>query len=229
MRPRDRRALPGRRPRRDVGRRPPKKKREIDSLLDELKSRNTMRGLGVAVDEPAPAYAPAPVPRRDEGVTYSETTNLMVANLAQTVTEEKLNQLFGQFGEVFSVKVMWPRSDEERRRRNRGFVSFVKREDAADALAALDNAAVDGVRVQASRWDSGPGSAAAPAVISEVLAVIPPADPFLRAVIDQLAAYVAADGRPFEESVRAREANNPLFRFCVVQDAQDTDTRYYRW
>lgn len=43
---------------------------------------------------------------------------------------------FGRFGPIASVKIMWPRTDEEKRRqRNCGFVSFMHR---ADGQAAKD-------------------------------------------------------------------------------------------
>lgn len=65
------------------------------------------------------------------------TTNLYVGNLAPSVTEELLNEIFGRFGAINSVKVMWPRSEEERaRKRNCGFVSFKSRADAEDALVS---------------------------------------------------------------------------------------------
>lgn len=63
-----------------------------------------------------------------------ETTNLYVGNLAPTTTEETLNEIFGKFGQIYSVKIMWPRTDEERSRaRNCGFVSFMQRADAGEA------------------------------------------------------------------------------------------------
>jgi U2-associated protein SR140 len=41
---------------------------------------------------------------------------------------------FGRFGPLGSVKVMWPRDEEQRRRgRNNGFVSFMVRRRPADA------------------------------------------------------------------------------------------------
>jgi RNA recognition motif-containing protein len=44
-------------------------------------------------------------------------------------------ELFGRYGEINSVKVMWPRTEEEKaRKRNCGFVSFKRRADAEDAL-----------------------------------------------------------------------------------------------
>lgn len=39
--------------------------------------------------------------------------------------------MFGAFGPLASVKIMWPRNEEERRRdRNCGFVAFMVREHA---------------------------------------------------------------------------------------------------
>jgi len=53
------------------------------------------------------------------------------------VDEEVLKREFGQFGAVASVKIMWPRDEEQRRRgRNCGFVAFMTRDGAQ---AAKDN------------------------------------------------------------------------------------------
>ena len=66
------------------------------------------------------------------------TTNLYCGNLAPTMTEERLVRIFGRYGDVASVKIMWPRTeDEKRRKRNSGFVSFMRRDDAVDALDNL--------------------------------------------------------------------------------------------
>ncbi|KAJ4834341.1 Protein rrc1 [Turnera subulata] len=58
-----------------------------------------------------------------------QTTNLYV-------DENFLLRTFGRFGPIASVKIMWPRTEEERRRqRNCGFVAFMNR---ADGQAAKD-------------------------------------------------------------------------------------------
>lgn len=50
--------------------------------------------------------------------------------------ENFLLRTFGRFGPIASVKIMWPRTEEERRRqRNCGFVAFMNR---ADGQAAKD-------------------------------------------------------------------------------------------
>jgi U2-associated protein SR140 len=44
------------------------------------------------------------------------------------VDENFLLRTFGRFGPIASVKIMWPRTEEERRRqRNCGFVAFMNR------------------------------------------------------------------------------------------------------
>lgn len=54
------------------------------------------------------------------------TTNLYVGNMAPQVDEQILLREFGRFGPLGSVKVMWPRDEEQRRRgRNTGFVLFM--------------------------------------------------------------------------------------------------------
>ncbi|KAG8381938.1 hypothetical protein BUALT_Bualt05G0024700 [Buddleja alternifolia] len=65
-----------------------------------------------------------------------QTTNLYVGNLSPQVDESFLLRTFGRFGPIASVKIMWPRTEEEKRRlRNCGFVAFMNR---ADAQAAKD-------------------------------------------------------------------------------------------
>lgn len=50
------------------------------------------------------------------------------------VDENFLLRTFGRFGPIASVKIMWPRTDEERRRqRNCGFVAFMNRNEAQAA------------------------------------------------------------------------------------------------
>ena len=58
--------------------------------------------------------------------------------LVGQMNEEMLCQQFGKFGALASVKVMWPRTEEERaRNKNCGFVAYMKREDAEKALDTM--------------------------------------------------------------------------------------------
>ena len=45
---------------------------------------------------------------------------------------------FGQYGAIASVKIMWPHTEEERsRQRNCGFVCFMERQEAQEAMDGL--------------------------------------------------------------------------------------------
>ncbi|KAG3171336.1 hypothetical protein PC128_g18755 [Phytophthora cactorum] len=184
-----------------------------------------------------------------------ETTNLYVGNLAPTVTEEVLQAEFGRYGEVYSVKIMWPRSEEERaRRRNCGFVSFYERRDADDARINLDNKELEGqpmivgwgkaVKIQPRARAPGlllPPTAPVPSVTTTPTVSTPnadltgkptitieiPTDQEARRRVDNLAHYVAADGLQFENAVRMREANNKAYSFFF--EPQSALALYYRW
>ena len=62
-----------------------------------------------------------------------------VGSTTAQVTEDLLCREFGKYGPIASVKIMWPRSNEERdRNRNSGFVCFMNRKDAEKAFRAAD-------------------------------------------------------------------------------------------
>ncbi|KAG3109230.1 hypothetical protein PI125_g11114 [Phytophthora idaei] len=223
----------------------PKKRRAIDEFLEEMKERGpapiSMEGVGMAKGS------------FDNG--DPETTNLYVGNLAPTVTEEVLQAKFGRYGEVYSVKIMWPRSEEERvRRRNCGFVSFYERRDADDARINLDNKELEGqpmivgwgkaVKIQPRARAPGlllPPAAPVPSVTTTSTVSTPnadltgkptitieiPTDQEARRRVDNLAHYVAADGLQFENAVRMREANNKAYSFFF--EPQSALALYYRW
>ena len=71
---------------------------------------------------------PLPVPEAAarSDTTDTSTTNLYIGNLAPDLDEHVLMKEFGRFGPIASVKIMWPRDEEQRRRgRNNGFVAFM--------------------------------------------------------------------------------------------------------
>ena len=109
-----------------------KPKGDIEALLQEMQQQSAAFGHVVAshsVQQPESGSF-------DDG--NPATTNLYVNNLALSITEEKLAEIFGEYGDINSVKIMWPRTAEEKmKKRNCGFVSFMNRDDAADALVSL--------------------------------------------------------------------------------------------
>lgn len=95
--------------------------------------RQQRRDLGLALPEEV-HNDHASLEQSDQG-----STNLFVGNIAPHVDESMLLHEFGRFGPIGSVKIMWPRDEEQRRRgKNTGFVAFMRREDAERAKDALD-------------------------------------------------------------------------------------------
>ncbi|KAF8392994.1 hypothetical protein HHK36_021235 [Tetracentron sinense] len=83
-----------------------------------------------------------------------QTTNLYVGNLSPEVDENFLLRTFGRFGPIASVKIMWPRTEEERRRlRNCGFVAFMNRADGQAAKDEMQEWVVDVADVADSSLD----------------------------------------------------------------------------
>lgn len=58
--------------------------------------------------------------------------------LSLQMGEQRLMEVFGRYGPLASIKIMWPRNDDERSRgRNCGFVAFMHRKDAERAMNML--------------------------------------------------------------------------------------------
>lgn len=77
------------------------------------------------------------------------TTNIYLGNLNPKITEQELMELFGRYGPLASIKIMWPRSEEEKsRNRNCGFVAYMSRVDAERALRALNGRDVMGYEMK---------------------------------------------------------------------------------
>ncbi|KAF4086504.1 hypothetical protein AMELA_G00107280 [Ameiurus melas] len=118
-------------------------KEELKQIQEERDERHRMKGR-VSRFEPLPTVEG----RRsflDESAPGSHdvgdptTTNLYLGNINPQMNEEMLCQEFGRYGPLASVKIMWPRTDEERaRERNCGFVAFMTRRDAERALKHLN-------------------------------------------------------------------------------------------
>ncbi|XP_017778699.1 PREDICTED: U2 snRNP-associated SURP motif-containing protein isoform X2 [Nicrophorus vespilloides] len=81
------------------------------------------------------------------------TTNLYLGNLNPKkcfqITEQQLMEIFGRYGPLASIKIMWPRSDEEKSRgRNCGFVAYMSRRDGERALRNLNGKDVLGYEMK---------------------------------------------------------------------------------
>ncbi len=77
------------------------------------------------------------------------TTNLYLGNLSPNLTEKTLSELFGKYGPLASIKIMWPRTEDEKARgRNCGFVAYMSRRDGERALEHLLGKDVDGFEMK---------------------------------------------------------------------------------
>ncbi|GLT85224.1 hypothetical protein SLE2022_034200 [Rubroshorea leprosula] len=169
------------------------KSRNIDHFMEELKHEQEMRERrnqerdhsrdGRHGDSSAPSSRFDELPDDfdpsgklpgsfDDG--DPQTTNLYVGNLSPKVDENFLLRTFGRFGPIASVKIMWPRTEEERRRqRNCGFVAFMNR---ADGQAAKDE--MQGVVVYEYELKIGWGKSVA--LPSQALPAPPPGQMAIR-------------------------------------------------
>uniref|UniRef100_A0A674N532 U2 snRNP-associated SURP motif-containing protein n=1 Tax=Takifugu rubripes TaxID=31033 RepID=A0A674N532_TAKRU len=106
-----------------------KKKSNLELFKEELKH-SPVFSVSAVLDDCAPG---------SHDVGDPSTTNLYLGNINPQMNEEMLCQEFGRYGPLASVKIMWPRTDEERaRERNCGFVAFMNRRDAERALKHLN-------------------------------------------------------------------------------------------
>eukprot|EP01105_Mastigella_eilhardi_P004290 TRINITY_DN156_c1_g1_i2.p1 TRINITY_DN156_c1_g1~~TRINITY_DN156_c1_g1_i2.p1 ORF type:complete len:743 (-),score=184.89 TRINITY_DN156_c1_g1_i2:32-1984(-) len=228
------------------------KRQSLEALKEELKraqdSREKKQQPGGVADL-APSLSAAP-----QGTwADNDSTNLYVANISPQVTEDVLYDEFIKYGPIGSIKVMWPRSEEERQRqRNCGFVAFMERHDAEMAKDALQGALVRGHELRIS-WSkavprpphpmlkpmSGGGALLPPPSSGclplpsvhpqQPIAVLLPADPVRRALINRLAHFVVENGHNFEQLVMQRECKDPSSPMAFLQAPSSPEYTYYRW
>ncbi|WWD06619.1 hypothetical protein V865_004712 [Kwoniella europaea PYCC6329] len=132
-----------------------KGKRVMDSFLEEIKNNQIAqeRRLGQQAKQAGSSVAALAAWESEKGshiVGNQETTNLFISNLPSNITEESLGMFFAKLGPIGTVKIMWPRGDEDTSvgasmtitRRSKpglsGFVSYMKRKDAERAVREYD-------------------------------------------------------------------------------------------
>ena len=182
------------------------------------------------------------------------TTNLYVGNLAPTLDEHTLKLAFGKYGPIASIKIMWPRDDEQRTGgRMSGFVAYMSRRSAEEALESLQGMVLHNAELRLgwskavqlpavpcwpppSGYEPGFSTAGAVTLAHEPLhhAALPPRIdvrlPRTAArlhLVDTLASYVLLDGTTFENLICAREHGNPDFAF--LRDQTSEEYLYYKW
>ncbi|GFG39613.1 hypothetical protein Cfor_02887, partial [Coptotermes formosanus] len=131
------------------------------------------------------------------------TTNLYLGNLNPKITEQQLMEVFGRYGPLASIKIMWPRSDEEKARgRNCGFVAFMNRKDGERALKYLN-----GKDVMAYEMKLGWGKAVP----------IPPHPIYIPPAMLELTMPPPPSGLPFNGQPSKRDKHKVQTQFNLLQ------------
>ncbi|CAB1332990.1 unnamed protein product [Coregonus sp. 'balchen'] len=235
-----------------------KKKSNLELFKEELKQIQEEREERYKrkTKEPGGGYGDLDIPLMprsifDDDPAIPNTTNLYIGCISPKMNEEMLCKEFGKYGPLASVKIMWPRSDEERTRvTNRGFVAFMTRKDAERALAALDGKMVMGFEMKLG-WGKAvripPQPLYTPIGVLKMSTPPPPSGlPFnaqprdrfrndftkpwgrnLLGLIHRMIEFVVREGPMFEAVIMSKEKNNPDLRFLF--DNKSQDHVYYRW
>lgn len=141
-------------------------KEELRAIQEEREERHRLKSnLKMSRFEPtAPLASPSP---SRSGISASllisgveekvgsfdvgdpNTTNIYLGNINPKMTEQQLMEIFGKYGPLASVKVMWPRTEEEKaRNRNCGFVAYMNRKDAERSMRKLNGKDIMGFEMK---------------------------------------------------------------------------------
>ncbi|XP_017073069.1 LOW QUALITY PROTEIN: U2 snRNP-associated SURP motif-containing protein [Drosophila eugracilis] len=143
-------------------------KEELRQIQEEREERHKYKHMAASHTPPAqqPSAAAGSAPNSSASTTSTasnsgskdsgsfdtgdpNTTNLYLGNLNPKISEQQLMEIFGRYGPLASIKIMWPRSEEEKQRgRNCGFVAYMSRKDAERALRTLNGRYIMGYEMR---------------------------------------------------------------------------------
>ncbi|XP_053963349.1 U2 snRNP-associated SURP motif-containing protein [Anastrepha ludens] len=125
-------------------------KEELRQIQEEREERHKYKHLaGQAVVQQVVETAPEARETGSFDTGDPNTTNLYLGNLSPKISEQQLMEIFGRYGPLASIKIMWPRSEEEKQRgRNCGFVAYMSRKDAERALKTLNGRYIMGYEMR---------------------------------------------------------------------------------
>ena len=121
-------------------------------------------------------------------------------------------EIFGQYGPLASVKIMWPRTEEERaRNRNCGFVAFMSRKDGERALRYVNGRECMGYEMKLGWGKAVP---------------IPPHPVYIPAKLLELTLPPPISGLPFNAQPAAPDADRVKATLLTSQNANDDAMRH---
>ena len=131
-------------------------KEELKAIQEERDERNKYKAMLKAGGAPIPGKSVVDIPPggniadmiADVGGDPT-STNLYLGNLSPRLSEAALADMFGKFGPLASVKIMYPRTEDEKNRgKHCGFVAYMSRKDGERALAALAGKNIEGFEMR---------------------------------------------------------------------------------
>lgn len=140
---------------------PPRKRQAINSFLSELQSSQAEResrlsNLASSTNTSIStllAHETLAKPGSRDLVSDPLTTNICIVSLPPNVDERDVAQFFREWGDVATVKIMWPRGEQSGRDKTgglTGFVAFMTRVEAERAFREVDGAIWGGTRLKLS-------------------------------------------------------------------------------
>ncbi|KAH7057753.1 hypothetical protein BKA57DRAFT_447667 [Linnemannia elongata] len=224
-----------------------RRKKEMDDHLEAIKKAQAEREERASNKPGHTVAGEYKTGSRDTG--DPSTSNLYVGNLHPQVNEEQLCMEFGIYGPIASVKVMWPRTQEEIDRGcNIGFVNFMERGDAAKALREMEGKEILSFPVKLG-WSKAAPIPAEPLFVhkdykappkaakiqvrktvppsSTDIIVTKPTDPKTLVIIHRVVEKVLINGADFEDVLIEKEFRNPSFAFLI--NLKSPEHIYYRW
>uniref|UniRef100_A0A8C8AA07 Zgc:163098 n=1 Tax=Oryzias sinensis TaxID=183150 RepID=A0A8C8AA07_9TELE len=129
-------------------------KEELKLIQEEREERHKRKKNDAGGGAEGGTCADLDIPLSGRSILYDDltvpvTTNLYINCISPKMNEEMLCREFCKYGPLASVKIMWPRTEEERgRTSNRAFVAFMTRKDAERAMAALDGKVIMGFEMK---------------------------------------------------------------------------------
>ena len=134
-------------------------KEELKAIQEERDKRNEYKAMIKAGGAPIPGKSMIDPAIQAFGGSMGDdmadvggdptTTNLYLGNLSPRLSEPVLTEMFGRFGPLASVKIMYPRTEDEKLRgKHCGFVAYMSRVDGERALAALGGKQIEGFEMR---------------------------------------------------------------------------------
>mmetsp|Transcript_13071 Transcript_13071/g.20312 ORF Transcript_13071/g.20312 Transcript_13071/m.20312 type:complete len:671 (-) Transcript_13071:54-2066(-) len=225
------------------------RKAQMEALIQELEAEKIHNNVGI--NQRSQGFVPEKRGSYVEPGDELRTTNLFVGNLAPNLTEDQITKCFSRFGDLHSVKIMWPRTLEEKtRNRVSGFICYRRRRDAENAMDSCDDADPfgNGRRLMV-RWGKNVMKVPEDSILigdagtnpelptesesSSTIEIVVPEYPQRERFISNVASSVAMDGPSTEQRLLEERKGDPDYSFLDSNTEADEKTRqenyFYRW